>query len=145
MEYELRPAAETDKEAARTMNDRCYRDVVERQFGVWDTDVQRHFFEKKWDPNHYQMILHQGKMVGVLASETREDHVYLSEIQIDPEFQGRGLGTAVVSDVVREARDAGLPVRLQVLLENRARTLYERLGFAVTGETETHFLMERAV
>jgi ribosomal protein S18 acetylase RimI-like enzyme len=32
-------------------------------------------------------------------------------------------------------------VTLQVLKVNPARRLYERLGFRVTGETPTHFLM----
>ncbi len=38
-----------------------------------------------------------------------------------------------------------LPVRLQVIKGNPARNLYERLGFTVTGETDTHLLMLRPV
>lgn len=65
------------------------------------------------------------------------------EIQLLPEFQGHGIGTALLQRELRFADARGLPVRLQVLRENRARTLYERLGFRVCGETDTHFLMER--
>ena len=36
-----------------------------------------------------------------------------------------------------------MPVELQVLKVNPARRLYGRLGFQVTGETETHYLMQR--
>jgi RimJ/RimL family protein N-acetyltransferase len=47
--------------------------------------------------------------------------------------------------VIEEARQLGLPLRLQVMKVNpRARTFYERLGFIHTGETDTHILMERA-
>jgi ribosomal protein S18 acetylase RimI-like enzyme len=42
-----------------------------------------------------------------------------------------------------EAFDRGIPIALQVLRSNHpAKRLYERLGFEVTGETETHYLMQ---
>ena len=41
------------------------------------------------DPNARRNLM-AIMLVGVLALEAREDHVYLSEIQIDPSFQGRG-------------------------------------------------------
>ena len=36
----------------------------------------------------------------------------------------------------------GLPVRLRVFEVNPARRFYERLGFRVVGQTDTHTLME---
>ena len=144
MKYELQPTVESDKETIREMNNRCYREVVVRQFGGWDVDIQHGFFEKKWEPARLQKILCENEIVGVLWVERREDHVEVLEIQIDPEFQGRGLGTAVLSDILGQVDQAGLSVKLQVLFKNRAKALYERLGFVVTGETDTHYLMERA-
>lgn len=47
--------------------------------------------------------------------------------------------------IVEEAREAGRGVCLQVLKVNeRACRFYERLGFAVVRETQTHVVMERA-
>ena len=45
--------------------------------------------------------------------------------------------------VIMEQRNSlGLPVRLRVLKVNaRAVTFYKRLGFEITDETDTHFLM----
>ena len=40
-----------------------------------------------------------------------------------------------------EADGRGIPVELQVIKVNPAWRLYERLGFVVIGETETHVLM----
>ena len=42
-----------------------------------------------------------------------------------------GWGTALVQEVMAEARQRGLPVRLRVLRSNPARRLYARLGFEV--------------
>lgn len=36
----------------------------------------------------------------------------------------------------------GLPTRLQVLKVNPARSLYERLGFELVEETQTHYVMQ---
>jgi len=55
--------------------------------------------------------------------------------------KARGVGTSVVRDVMHQASRLGLPLRLQVLKANRARRLYERLGFREVAETPTHFQM----
>jgi ribosomal protein S18 acetylase RimI-like enzyme len=56
------------------------------------------------------------------------DHLYLSRIEILPEVQGRGVGTAVMRDLMR----GGRAIRLHVFANNvRARRFYERLGFSI--------------
>jgi ribosomal protein S18 acetylase RimI-like enzyme len=48
--------------------------------------------------------------------------------------------------IISEAESLGLPVRLRVMKVNpRAKAFYERLGFTVISEIETHFTMERAL
>ena len=141
--YEFAPATESDREVVCDLNLRCYRELVVRQFGEWDEAFQRSHFDRKWGESTYRKIMVGGEMAGVLVVENHEDHVFLSEIQIDPGQQGRGLGRRVVSDLIEKAEKAGLPVRLRVLLQNRAKRLYERLGFVVTDRTETHYLMTR--
>ncbi len=143
MRCSLRPATARDRDFVAGLCARCYRDVVVAQFGQWDEIVQRGFFEKKWDPAHYQIVTWRGANVGAIAVQRNADHVFLSEILIDPVWQNQGLGSEIVRQVIAEASVRNLPVRLQVLRKNRARSLYERLGFAVTGRTETHLLMEK--
>ena len=144
MHYHLMPVCESDKHSIQRVNDRCYRDVVTAQFGDWDEELQLEFFEKKWQSLGYQKIICNDQLSGVVASVDHDDHVFLSELLIDPDFQGKGLGTSVTLGILHDADGKGLPVRLQVLTKNRAKSMYERLGFSVTGETETHFLMERS-
>jgi RimJ/RimL family protein N-acetyltransferase len=51
----------------------------------------------------------------------------------------------VIREIIREATETQLPVTLEVLKVNpRAQVLYEKLGFVLTGETETHNLMTLA-
>lgn len=69
------------------------------------------------------------------------DRVWLARIAIVPVSQRRGIGTTILRSVLAQAASQGLPVMLQVLKVNPAWQLYERLGFVITGETETHYLM----
>lgn len=82
------------------------------------------------------------EMIGAIAYESHPDHVFLSEILITPNHQGAGHGSQLIAGIIAQATKADLPVRLRVLLQSRARALYQRLGFVATGETETHSLME---
>ena len=51
-----------------------------------------------------------------------------------PEFQGRRIGSSIVCELIETARHRGVMVTLTVLSANpRAKQLYERLGFEVTG------------
>ena len=62
---------------------------------------------------------------------------------MDGAFQGRGIGTQVMKQLIGEAATAGQAVCLDVVKINRALRLYERLGFRITGEEERKFYMRR--
>ena len=54
------------------------------------------------------------------------------------EWQGRGIGSAVVQMLVERAHEHGSALALDVFKSNpRAAQLYESLGFVRTGESET--------
>ena len=127
----------------RTLHRRCYHDIVVARFGAWDDEIQRGFFDKKWNPSSYEIIVVRGRDVGAISVSCESDHVFLSEIQIDPDCQNRGLGSRIVNDTVKNAQSLGLTVQLRVLRKNRAKNLYDRLGFTEIGKTDTHIMMEK--
>lgn len=57
------------------------------------------------------------------------------QIQIDPAFQGQGLGRRLLQGVLDQADSEGAPVTLSVLKGNPAQRLYESLGFTPVEET----------
>jgi GNAT superfamily N-acetyltransferase len=63
----------------------------------------------------------------------REPHYYLPFIGVEPEWQGRGLGSAVLAPVLQRCDDERMPAFLEASTP-RNRALYERHGFAVTEE-----------
>lgn len=118
------------------------RPYVEQTWGSWDDVAQERFFRQHFSADTIQIIVAGERDAGLLNIEREPRELFLANIQIHPDFQGRGLGSAVVESVLASAATLGLPVRLQVLKVNiRARDLYLRLGFTLYDETTTHFLL----
>jgi ribosomal protein S18 acetylase RimI-like enzyme len=143
MKIELRPATPDDLEFARRLHHTAYRDVIVRQFGGWDEELQDSFFEEKWCPTETRIVIVGGRGVGLLQVQAQEHLIEIVEIQLLPEYQGRGIGSTLLKNELELADRAGLPTILRVLKENRARDLYSKLNFKVMGSSETHYFMER--
>jgi ribosomal protein S18 acetylase RimI-like enzyme len=134
----LRPADQRDTDYARAAHHSAYRDVVMRQFGRWDEEAQDAYFEAHWLSPGCVVIAYDGSPCGYARFEELPDHVRIHELVLSPEYQGRGIGSALLLGLQRQAEKGGTPVTLRVLKANRAAGLYERMGFATAGETETH-------
>ena len=139
----LRPATMQDYNFLYDLHRATMKDVIAQTWG-WDDARQEQHSRQHFDPALRQIITFRGLDIGVLSVMERETDVLLQVIEIQPECQGQGIGTSVIQSVLRRAHRKAKPVVLQVIKANRARRLYQRLGFVTTGETETHFLM-RAV
>jgi ribosomal protein S18 acetylase RimI-like enzyme len=128
----LRPATETDREFMYALYCRTMRAVVEKTWG-WDEAWQRIDFNRRFSDCSASVIEYRGVAAGALMLESKPDSIYIQEIQVLPEYQGQGIGTAIVKQVVEQAASQNLGVTLSVVPANpRARQLYERLGFRVT-------------
>jgi ribosomal protein S18 acetylase RimI-like enzyme len=138
----LRPVTSDDASFAQEVHHAAYHDVVERQFGSWDDEMQAGFFKTAWNNPGFQIILHQNQPCGYFRQEELPDAIKIHEIVILPAFQGKGIGSTILKRVQAQARQAKLPIHLQVLKSNHAARLYERLGFKRIGSTDTHILME---
>lgn len=101
------------------------------------------FFSKWEKPRPAQIIEKGSDRVGVVILEQLEDCDWLHEIQICPNYQGQGLGTTLLRDLLADARTRRVPLRLKVLHANQdAKRLYARMGFLESERLANHFLME---
>lgn len=85
-----------------------------------------------------------GAPVGRLYTDERPASVHLIDISLLPEWRGRGLGGAILADLIADAGERDLAVSLQVDKVNPARRLYERLGFCVVADNGPYDCMERS-
>ena len=68
-----------------------------------------------------------------LTASLGKDDYYLSNIAVDPQYRGHGIGTYILENAVKTAEDKGCRrVVLDVTFKNKgAKRLYERFGFKV--------------
>jgi ribosomal protein S18 acetylase RimI-like enzyme len=143
MQISLRPATRDDYDFLWWLHRATMRPYVEKTWG-WDEQWQAQHFRDRFDPNTCEIIEGGGEPIGCISVERRKDSLFLAVIEIAPDRQNQGIGTKLIQALCDEANDRGVPVELQVIKVNHpARRFYERLGFAVIGETETHYLMRR--
>lgn len=144
MNYSLKKVRPDETDWLYELNRESFLDVVVRQFGHWDEAFQRQMFLSKWEQPRPAQIIQVGESrVGVVILEQLEDCNWLHEIQICPDYRGQGLGTALMRELLTNARSRSVPLRLQVLHANQsAKRLYERMGFVEIRRLENHYLME---
>ncbi len=81
-------------------------------------------------------MLHDEAPIGRIWVHQQAAAWHLVDLAIIEQHRGRGVGRALVCQLQTAARGAGAQITLQVRRDNRARRLYERLGFQVTGQTD---------
>jgi GNAT superfamily N-acetyltransferase len=77
------------------------------------------------------------RIVGVLELIPREDHLWIDNVAIDPEHQGRGLGRRLLKYADDEARRRGYESLGLLTNERYVRNIamYERYGYRETHRT----------
>lgn len=128
VDYELRPATDNDFEFVFQLNKANMRHYVELLRG-WNDEAEREDMRAGFQAGVDQIITLAGEDIGRLRVERHPDHVELRHIEILPGYQGKGVGSRVIRDILADAKKQGLPVTLTVLSLNPAQRLYERLGF----------------
>ena len=143
MEIDVRRADAADIEFLRRVHREAMGPHIVAAWGEWDEEAQRERFYGNSDPTTHEIIVCDGEDVGCQWVRTHADAFELVRLYVLPEAQGRGIGTQLVTRLCRRAARDGLPVRLRVLKVNPARHLYQRLGFEIVGENDSHFSMRR--
>ena len=91
-------------------------------------------FEHELHENPFAILLvdeEEGKVVGYLDYWILYEQAQVATIGVDPEYQNRGIGSALLSYAEKDAADQGCETfSLEVRVSNaKARHLYEKHGF----------------
>jgi GNAT superfamily N-acetyltransferase len=101
--------------------------------GVYDPTRVRTRFLAEFVPANTRVIAVGSEAVGCIAVRPGVGETWIEHFYLDTRLQGRGIGGAVLSHVLDEARVA-TTFRINVLRGSPARRLYERHGFRLESE-----------
>lgn len=147
----LRPATEADRPFLIDLYATTRAD--ELALVDWDDATKRAFIEHQFNAqdDHYRSN-YPGATLDVIEVEEEpcgrlyvyrgEEDIRIMDIAVAPAFRGRGIGTALIEDLIAEARASERSVSVHVEMQNPARSLYDRLGFVPVGEHGVYVLME---
>jgi len=107
------------------------------QFHAQDTDYHRNYPDAA-----FLVVESAGVPIGRLYIDRRPDELRVVDIALLPERRGKGIGGALMEQVLAEAGSRGVPVRIHVEHFNPALHLYQRLGFRRIGDTGVYYFME---
>jgi GNAT superfamily N-acetyltransferase len=112
---------------------------------VWDEAFQREVHERRFKEKPFFEIRRADQKLGTVSFQAFPGHVRFGEFYLFPEYQGRGLGSAVLRHCLNVANSLRLPVRLEYLHWSPVDSLYRRHGFVEKGRSDVHYFMERPI
>lgn len=135
--FELYCTTRNDEIAAWGLDSSQQEILLRMQF-----NAQRQHYELAYEAIEHSIILVGNRPTGRIMVFRSEREFVLVDIALLPDARGLGIGCALIADLLTEAERAGKPVSLHVEKDNRARRLYERLGFEICEDTGMYFKME---
>ena len=151
-DYTLRPVQEEDETLLLAIYSSTRAD--ELALVPWDAAQKQAFLQMQFSAQqtHYrayfpqaahEMIMAEGQPVGRLYIDRRETEIRILDVTLLPETRGRGIGTLVIQELMKEAAQANKSISIYVESFNRSLGLFQRLGFVKTEESGVSWLMER--
>jgi ribosomal protein S18 acetylase RimI-like enzyme len=126
--FELRPATRSDLGFCWPI----YRDAMKpltEALGSWNEAAQQKLIEDAVADAGTSILRQHEDDAGWLQVEETRHIVHLQQLFVLPAMRNRGLGTAFLTWMKERADRKRKDLTLEVMTNNPARHLYERLGF----------------
>lgn len=113
--------------------------LLDAQFRAHRMDRQQ-----RWPDAVDQIIEVHGVPAGRLTMSVADRQLRVLDFGLLTGFRGKGVGRAVLTDLIEEAVGHNLSLRGVLAKDSRTLALYLSCGLEVVAETDTHFELERA-
>jgi ribosomal protein S18 acetylase RimI-like enzyme len=107
------------------------------QFEAQDKHYRQHYSE-----DDFLIVLMGDIPVGRLYLGRWEEEIRIIDIALLPDHRGAGIGSAILKEILREAKKSEKAVRIHVEKNNPALHLYNRLGFKKIADRGVYDLMQ---
>ena len=139
----LRAAKPADRPFVESVYFETQRRIIEKLFSWRGDEIKRTKFDEVYSESETSIVDADGRDVGWMSVRQMLDgSLDLDALYLLPAARNKGLGTALIQQVIERAAAAGAPLTVSTAKINPARRLYERLGFVMTHESEFKVFME---
>lgn len=111
--------------------------IAESAFGPSDSRVDEIRRYLELEPNHWVLALYRGEPAGVLGATDYGPFAYLGMMTVRRELQRRGVGTALMTQVMTWAESEGKNL-LRLDATDAGYPLYRRFGFKVVDQATAY-------
>ncbi|MCU7647183.1 GNAT family N-acetyltransferase [Pseudomonas piscis] len=118
-------------------------DAQRRAFLYSQAELQRQHYERHYPKAQKLIVVKAGQPIGRLCLHQQTNDLRIVDIALLPTWHGQGLGTSILQAILARADAQGLSCSLNVEHNNRARRLYQRLGFQGRDESGIYLQMQR--
>ena len=130
--FALRPARPKDYAYA----ERLYLETMEpllTALGAYRKNELASRLRRAFNVRYVRMIVVDGRDVGWIQETVGTRATAINQIHIEEPYRSQGIGTALIIDILDRAKRRRQPVQLALPRNNRAISLYRRLGFREVG------------
>jgi ribosomal protein S18 acetylase RimI-like enzyme len=118
-----------------------FDDSQKNAFLDWQFSMQWKHYAEHYPTCERSIIEVDGVAAGRLYVDRWKVEIRVVDIALLPEFRDRGIGAALMREVMEQARAANKQVSIHVEVFNPARALYDRLGFVEVDTSGAYALM----
>ena len=140
LEFLLRLYATTRADEMAMVTD--WSDEQKEWFVRMQFQAQHAWYQEHYGDAQFDLVLMDGVPAGRLYVHRRPAEIRLVDISLTPELRGKGVGSALLRELIAEAEAAGKPLTIHVEKYNPAMRLYLRLGFKPIEDRGPYDLME---
>jgi|SRR6266404_886572 len=119
-----------------------WSDEQREAFLRFQFDAQDSYYHAQFPKASYQIVLKDEVPVGRIYVHTRDGETKLLDITILPQFRSAGIGTALIHELLDEARRTNNVVTIWVEHFNPSQNLFRRLGFSAVHKDGYNQLLE---
>jgi len=104
-------------------------------------DRERYYLKNQFRQEKTQIIQYNETNIGRITTSHLADRTIIEGIHIIEDFQGKGIGTHLIAQCIKNADNKGVVVELILLKNNPAKQLYLRMGFHQYKEDQHRYYM----
>ena len=132
-----------DCEYILNLKELCLKWYIEIIYG-WDTNIQREKTKHELEKHKEDMriIIVNNKDVGITTFYEENGEYVVGLIMVHPDCQGLGIGSKIINEYINIAKKEKKRIIIKTYKLNPAKKLYERLGFKIYNEDDTHVYLD---